>query len=170
MRTSRHLQRGGIAFPLLIAIFLIGVASLIYGVTATNAQPDFALFTVSFLFLLGISQAGVVFTAILRLVKSDWGKPWYRLAELSTLAYFPFAIVGYLLIVYFAKDDLFYWLQATPEDHISPYLDINWLIIRDLGGLLLFYVLAVIYARKAWRPDLAGKGAANANHDEVEKD
>ena len=118
-------QRGAIAFWLLVVIFLVGVASLIYGLSAADARPDFALLTVSFLFLLGISQVGVVFTAMLRIVHADWGKPWYRLAELSTLTYFPFAIVGFLLIVYYARDDLFYWLQASPEDHISPWLNIN---------------------------------------------
>jgi formate-dependent nitrite reductase membrane component NrfD len=164
-------QRGGIAFSVLIAIFLIGVASLVFAVSGADVQPDFALFTVSYLFLLGISQAGVVFTAILRIVKSDWGKPWYRLAELSTLAYFPFAIAGFVLIVYYARDDLFYWwLHASPEDHISPWLNINWLVIRDLGGLLLFYGLAAIYARKSLRVDMASSdAAATIDHDEVEQ-
>ena len=101
-------QRGGIVFSLLIVVFLIGVASFVYGVNSENNRPDFALFTVSFLFLLGISQAGVVFTAMLRLVESDWGKPYYRIAELSTLAFFPFAIVGFLLIIYFGRNELFY--------------------------------------------------------------
>ena len=163
-------QRGGIAFYVLIAIFLVGVASLVFAVSSADTQPDFALFTVSFLFLLGISQVGVVFTAILRIAKSDWGKPWYRLAELSTLAYFPFAIVGFLVIVYYARDDLFYWLQASPEDHISPWLNINWLVIRDLGGLLLFYGLAAVYARKSLRPDMASESEASSiDHDQVEK-
>ena len=123
-------RRGGITFWLLITVFLIGVASFVYGLVSADTQPDFALFTVSFLFLLGVSQVGVVFTAMLRLVKADWGKPYYRIAELSTLAYFPFAILGLLFIIYFARNDLFYWLQASPEDHINPWLNLNWLLIR----------------------------------------
>ena len=167
--TSPKSQRGGVALNVLIAIFLTGVASLVFGLSSVDAKPDFALFTVSFLFLLGISQVGVVFTAMLRIVKSDWGKPWYRLAELSTLAFFPFAVVGFLLIVYYARDDLFYWLHASPEDHMSPWLNINWLVIRDLGGLLLFYGLAAIYARKSLRVDMAdGDAASSIDHDEVE--
>ena len=167
--TSPKSQRGGVPLNVLIAIFLTGVASLVFGLSSVDAKPDFALFTVSFLFLLGISQVGVVFTAMLRIVKSDWGKPWYRLAELSTLAFFPFAVVGFLLIVYYARDDLFYWLHASPEDHMSPWLNINWLVIRDLGGLLLFYGLAAIYARKSLRVDMAdGDAASSIDHDEVE--
>ena len=169
MNSSRS-QRGGIAFWLLVAIFLLGVASLVYGLSSADARPDFALLTVSFLFLLGVSQVGVVFTAILRLVQSDWGKPWYRLAELSTLAYFPFAILGFLLIFFYARDELFYWLQVSSKDHISPWLNIDWLLIRDLGGLLLFYGLAAIYVRKSLRPDTAGaEEASSIDHDEVER-
>ena len=156
-------QRGGISLYLLIAIFLLGVASLVIGVSSADSQPDFALFTVSFLFLLGISQSGVVFTAMLRLVKSDWGKPWYRLAELSTLAFFPFAIAGFLLIIRYGSSDLFYWVHASPEDHLSPWLNLDFLVIRDLGALLLFYGLAAIYALKSLRADQSG------DHDEAEK-
>jgi hypothetical protein len=163
-------RHGGIALWLFIAVFLLGTASLVYGLSTVDARPDFALLTVSYLFLLGVSQAGVVFTAILRLVKADWGKPWYRLAELSTLAYFPFAIAGFLLIFYYARDDLFYWLQASPEEHISPWLNIDWLMVRSLGGLLLFYGLAAIYVRKSLRPDLAsGEEASSIDHDEIER-
>lgn len=168
---SPKTQRGGIAFGLLVVIFLAGMASLVYGLTNTDARPDFALLTVSFLFLMGISQAGVVFTAFLRLVESDWGKPWYRLAELSTLAFFPFAILGFLLIYYFGQEDLFYWLHPSPEDHLSSWQNIDWLLIRNLGGLLLFYGLAFVYARKGLRPDTAtGEAASSIDHDAVESE
>ncbi len=163
-------QQGAIAFRLLVVIFLVGVGSLIYGLSAADARPDFALLTVTYLFLLGISQVGVVFTAMLRLVRSDWGKPWYRIAELSTLAYFPFAILGFVLIIVYAKEDLFYWLNASPEDHLSPWLNIKWLFARDMGGLLLFYGIAAVYVRKSLRPDMAsGDTKAVVDHDETER-
>jgi hypothetical protein len=155
-------QRGGVSLYVLIALFLLGVAGMVFGVSSADTQPDFALFTVSYLFLLGLSQSGVVFTAMLRLVKSDWGKPFYRLAELSTLAFFPFAIAGFLLIIYYASDDLFYWVHASPEDHLSPWLNLDILIIRDLAALLVFYGLAGFYARKSLQADKSG------GHDEAE--
>ena len=155
MAINPQSQRGGIALNVLIAIFLVGVATLVLTVSSADAGPNFPLFTVSFLFLLGISQAGVVFTAMLRIVEADWGKPWYRLAELSTLAYFPFAIVGFILIIYFARDELFYWLHAAPEEHLNPWLNINWLVIRNLGGFFLFYGLAAFYSRKSLQVDMA---------------
>jgi hypothetical protein len=161
-------QRGSITLGLLLAIFVGAAASLAYSLSDTDIEADFVLLTVSYLFLLGVSQVGVVFTAILRLVGADWGKPWYRIAELSTMAYFPFAILGFLLIFFYVRDDLFYWLQASPDAHISPWLNINWLLIRDLGGLLLFYGLAAVYTGKSLRPDMAGSDD-NIDYDDVEK-
>ena len=167
-RPGPRTQHGGVLLPVLIAIFVAGVASLAYGLSSESIEPDLALLTVSFLFLLGISQTGVVFSAIMRLVEADWPKPWYRLAELSTLAFFPFAILGFLLIFGYARGDLFYWLDASPEAHLSPWLDIDWLLIRNLGALLAFYGLSWIYARSAWQPDVAGDDPS-IDHDAVER-
>lgn len=161
-------QQGGAALPVLIAVFLIGAASFVYGVASETSAPDVALLTVSFLFLLGVSQAGVVFSAMMRLVKADWPKPWYRFAELCTMAFFPFAIVGLLLIFAYARDDLFYWLQPDEGAHLSAWLDADWLLIRNLGGLLLFYGISAVYAWKSLRPDLEGGGPGA--HDRAERE
>ena len=148
------------ALWVLIALFVIGLASLAYGLTDKTVRPDFALFTASLLFLMGVSQAGVVFCAITRLVRAQWAKPYYRLAELSTLAFFPFAILGFLLIYFYARDDLFYWLTPAGDEHLSPWLNINWLLARDLFGLLLFYGLSAVYVIKALKPDLRNNSTA----------
>ena len=80
--------------------------------------------------------------------------PYYRLAEICTLAFAPFAIVGLFLVYYLAKDDLFYWLSSA-DDHLSPWLSGDWLLIRNLLGLILFYGLSAIYVLKGLRLDLA---------------
>jgi hypothetical protein len=163
-------QKGAASFWLLVIVFLAGVISLVYGLSNDAARPDFALLTVSYLFLLGISQVGVVFTAVLRLVRADWGKPWYRIAELSTLAYFPIAMLGFVLIFVYARNDLFYWLNASPEDHLSPWLNIKWLFIRDMGSLLLFYGLAAVYVRKSLRQDMARDDSTSSTDHDVAED
>ena len=158
-RRSRDVPR---AF---IALMVLG--SPVYGSSTETTGPEFSLLIVSFLFLMGVSQAGVVFCAILRLADGQWARPYFRLAELSTLAFFPFAIVGFLLIFYFARVDLFYWLSASPDAHLSPWLNSDWLLIRNLLGLLVFYGLSAIYVWKGLRPDLAG--ASDIDHREVER-
>jgi len=160
-------RRPGLWLWILIGLFLVGVGSLMYGGASEGAQPDIALLTASFLFLMGVSQAGIVFCAMTRLVRAQWSKPYYRLAELSTLAFFPFAIVGFLLIYFYGQEDLFYWLSPAPEEHLSPWLNINWLLIRNLFGLGLFYGLSAYYVLKGLKPDLASSGE-DIDHREVE--
>ena len=155
---------------LLIALTVMGVTSPVYGSSNETIRPEFSLLIVSYLFLMGVSQAGVVFCAICRLVNAQWAKPYYRLAELSTMAFSPFAIVGFLLIYYYARVDLFYWLSASPDAHLSSWLNDDWLLIRNLFGLLLFYGLSAIYVLKALRPDLPGAlEAGKVDHREVER-
>ena len=160
-------QRRSLASWLLIALTLVGIASPVYGATGEAAGAEFGLLIVSFLFLMGVSQAGVVFCAICRLVGAEWSRPYYRLAELCTMAFFPFAILGFLLIYYYAREDLFYWLSASPDEHLSSWLNINWLLIRQLFGLLLFYGLSTVYVVKALQPDLSG--SKDIDHREVER-
>jgi formate-dependent nitrite reductase membrane component NrfD len=171
-QTAASIQRGtrqrpGISLWVLLALFVLGVASLIYGGITEGVEPDVGLLVVSYLFLMGVSQTGVVFCAITRLVRAQWAKPYYRLAELSTLAFLPFAIVGFLLIYAYAQEELFYWLSPSPEEHLSPWLNSDWLLIRNLFGLVLFYGLSTYYVITGLKPDLAGP-SEQIDHREVE--
>ena len=165
--TSRTMLAPRSAFWVFVALFLAGIGSLVVGVS-NGSRPDIGLLTASFLFLMGVSQTGVVFCAITRLVKAQWSKPYYRLAELSTLAFLPFAVVGFLLIYIYGREELFYWLNASPEEHLSPWLNGTFLLIRNLFGLALFYGLAVFYAYKGLQQDLAGAEARSSDHREAE--
>ena len=157
------------ALWVLLALFVLGLASLVWGLSDESVQPNLPLFTASFLYLMGISQAGVVFCAVTRLVKAQWSKPYYRLAGFSTLAFFPFSIAGVLLIYFYGKDEMFYWLSAAPDAHLSPWLNINWLLIRNLLGLLVFYGLSAVYVLKALKPDLpASNPGTEAEHRKIE--
>lgn len=161
--TASSRRRGvvpNIVIWVLLGLFGLGVASLVYALRSETMQPDFRLLTVSFLYLMGVSQAGVVFCAITRLVRAQWAKPYYRLAELSTLAFFPFALGTFLLIYICARDELFHWLAPhSPTNgaagHSSPWLSSHWLLIRNLFGLFVFYGLSALYVVKSLKPDLA---------------
>ena len=154
------------AVAALVAVFVVGAASLAWALASDETKPDFAFLTVTWLYLMGVSQAGVVFAAMMRLVGAEWSKPYYRLGELATLAFLPFAILGFLLIYFLGQGQLFLWLEPHGNAHLSPWLDIDWLLARNLFGLLLFYGVSLAYVRKALSPDLAG-GAAQ-DHRAVE--
>ena len=158
----------GLMLWVFLGLFVVGIGSLLVGGADGAAQSDTKLLIVSFLFLMGLSQAGIVFCAITRLTRAQWSKPYYRLAELSTLAFAPFAIVGFLLIYIYAQDELFYWLNPSPEEHLSPWLNINFLLIRNLLGLGVFYGLSIYYVLKGLRPDLVEADETEADHRAVE--
>lgn len=147
-------RRRRVALGVLIGLFALGVASFVYALRSGKSGLDFRLLTVSFLYLMGISQAGVVFCAMTRLMRARWARPYYRLAELSTIAFFPFALMIFLLIYGYGRNQLFYWLTNAAEGHSSPWLSGQWLLIRNLFGLLLFYGLSALYLIKSLRPDL----------------
>ena len=115
----------------------------------TTARPEFAVRIVAFLCLMGVTQAGIGFSAVTRFSGGQWARPYYRLAELSTMTFAPFAFVGLLLIYIFAKDELFYWLNPAPDEHLSAWLNSGWLLARNLFGVSLFYGSSGMYVWKS---------------------
>jgi len=152
--------------PWLLLILLgLSTASPAYAASNELARPEFAMLIVSFLVLMGVTQAGVVFSATTRLAGAKWAKSYYRLADLVTMAFAPFAIAGFLLIYFQSKGELFYWLSPAPEEHLSTYLNSGWLLFRNLFSLLVFYGLSAVYFWKSLRPDLSGSD--NIDYQEV---
>ena len=152
--TSQARGFGATRWLLAIAVALAATVPAYAASEETTARPEFAVLIVSFLFLMGVTQAGIVFSAVTRLSGGQWARPYYRLAELSTMTFAPFAFVGFLLIYIFAKDELFYWLNPAPGEHLSAWLNSGWLLARNLFGLSLFYGISAMYVWNSLQPDL----------------
>jgi len=161
--TSPSRSFGATRWLLAIAIALAATAPAYAASEDTTARPEFAVLIVSFLFLMGVTQAGVVFSAVTRLSGGQWARPYYRLAELSTMTFAPFAFVGFLLIYIFAKDELFYWLNPAPGEHLSAWLNNGWLLARNLFALSLFYGVSAMYVWKSLKPDLEQTDKVDSN-------
>jgi len=161
--TSPSRSFGATRWLLAIAIALAATAPAYAASEDTTARPEFAVLIVSFLFLMGVTQAGVVFSAVTRLSGGQWARPYYRLAELSTMTFAPFAFVGFLLIYFFAKDELFYWLNPAPGEHLSAWLNSGWLLARNLFALSLFYGVSAMYVWKSLKPDLEQTDKVDSN-------
>ncbi len=154
----------GQRYGLMLGVFagLLLVAAIWLGVTLTTA-PDsvpWGFFVASYIYLLGISQFGVAFAAILRVCRTKWARPFYRLGELMTLAYFPFAIGIFLVIFVYGRSELFYWLSPEPGEHLSSWLNEDFLLLRNLVAQLVFYLLAATYFIIGLLPDITADSAA----------
>ncbi|QGX41134.1 hypothetical protein [Permianibacter aggregans] len=120
-------------------VMLIGFALLLRQ-SANSEANVIAWLTVNFLFLLGLSQFGVVFIAILRLCFARWPLAFYRTAHMMTLVGVPIAILGFLLIFLFGRDELFYWLGEPEKTNI--WVNETGIVLRFVIAQSIFYLLA----------------------------
>ena len=146
MKTSTINQRGYvIVLSVLGIVFLV---STIWFMLALKRNPDEALWgflVVNFIFVLGITQFGVAFSAIMRICKAKWARAYYRIAELITLSFFPFAIIGILYIHKFGSPYLFYWVEHATGEHLNPWLNSEFLLYRNMLAQLAFYTAAFVF-------------------------
>ena len=142
-------------------VFIVCTGMLAYALQTGSAEVPWAFLTANFIFLLGVSQFGVAFTAMMRIIGAKWARPYYRLGEILTLAYMPIAIGGLLIIYYFGRHDLFYWLDLAPGEHQSAWLNESFLLARNLVAQIVFYGLVVVSFIYGLLPDVTQESTAS---------
>lgn len=153
-------RKGYSAILLILGVLFVAAAgSFSYLLASAPASVPWPFLVANFVFLLGVSQYGVAFSAIMRICRTDWARPFYRIAEIATLAFFPFAIVLFLLIYAYGKEHLFFWLTPEPGAHLSPWLNSEFLLLRNLIAQLAFYGLTVVYFLMGLLPDVTAESA-----------
>ena len=81
------------------------------------ARPVYwGFYIVNFVFWIGISHAGTLISAILRLTDAGWRKPVTRAAEAITL--FALMIGGMFPLIHLGRVWLFYWLLPYPNERL----------------------------------------------------
>src|SRR6266513_1009449 len=154
----RPLRSTSTWFFLLIAflgcIVLRGAGSWFYqmsnGLAVAGIKwPIFwAFYITNFVFWIGISHAGTLISAILRLVNATWRRPVTRCAEVITV--FALMIGAMFPIIHLGRPWLFFWLIPYPsERQIWPNLrsPLAWdffAISTYLTGSTLFLLLPLI--------------------------
>jgi Ni/Fe-hydrogenase subunit HybB-like protein len=139
---------------LLGAIVLMGLGTWGYqmyngfGVTGINNQIFWAFYITNFVFWIGISHAGTLISAILRLVNAGWRRPVTRCAEVITA--FALMIGAMFPIIHLGRPWLFFWLVPYPSNRLiwpnfrSPLVWDFFAITTYLTGSVLFLVLPMI--------------------------
>ncbi len=146
---------------LFAVVFIACTGMLAYALQSGSDEIPWAFLTANFVFLLGVSQFGAAFTAIMRVIGTKWARPYYRLGEVLTLAYMPIAIGGLLIIYYFGRHDLFYWLDLAPGEHRSAWLNESFLLTRNLVAQGVFYVFVLASFIYGLLPDVTPESAAS---------
>jgi len=111
------------------------------------------MFAVNFVFFLGITQTGIVFSAMMRIAKSGWSAYYARLGEILTLSFIPVAVIAFLIFYFGGVDHVFYWASAYAPagghhaEHISPWLGKGFFLWRYILTVPLFYLVGYCYFR-----------------------
>ena len=141
------------------AVFLLATAGFVYTLGTQPGSELWGFLVANYIFLLGISQFGIAFTAIMRICGAVWARPYYRMAECFTLAFMPLAFAGFLYIYCYGSEHLFHWLDHQPGAHHSPWLNHDFLFWRHILAQGLFYMIAIVYFVMGLLPDIHAKDA-----------
>src|SRR6476469_954936 len=122
------------------------------GVTGLNRPIFWGFYIVDFVFWIGISHAGTLISAILRLTAAAWRKPVTRAAEAITV--FALMIGGLFPIIHLGRAWLFYWLIPYPNSRLL-WPNFRSPLLWDLTAILTYVSGSVIYLYLPLIPDMA---------------
>jgi molybdopterin-containing oxidoreductase family membrane subunit len=145
-----------ILVPLLVILFgaYAWTVQLRYGMGVTGLQrPVFwGFYIVDFVFWIGISHAGTLISAILRLTDAGWRKPITRAAEAITV--FALMIGGMFPIIHLGRAWRFYWLIPYPNTRLL-WPNFRSPLLWDLTAIITYVTGSVIFLYLPLIPDMA---------------
>src|SRR2546428_11959682 len=143
-----------LAVAFLGAIVAVGLGAWLsqiyrgFGVTGIRWPIFWAFYVTNFVFWIGISHAGTLISAILRLVNARWRRPVTRCAEAITV--FALMIGAMFPIIHLGRPWLFFWLIPYPNQRgiwpnfRSPLVWDFFAITTYLTGSTLFLLLPMV--------------------------
>jgi Ni/Fe-hydrogenase subunit HybB-like protein len=151
----RPIEKSGVGFrvatTLLLLVLLGGWAlfgrQLLYGlgVTGLNQPVVWGFYIVNFVFFIGISHAGTLISAILRLSNAEWRRPITRMAEVITVVVL--AIGGFHPILDLGRPDRMLNIFTAGRLQ-SPLL---W----DVSSISAYFMASTVYLYIPMIPDIA---------------
>ena len=143
-----------------VIIFLTGMGAFGYmlnkgvGVTGLNRPVFWGVYMVNFVFFIGISHAGIMISAILRLTQAEWRRPVTRAAEVLTV----FSLMSALMaapLVHVGRP----WradLWVFPYDFArGVWINIRSPFIWDPSAVMTYLTASSLFVFIALIPDLA---------------
>lgn len=117
------------------------------------ARPVYwGFYIVNFVFWIGISHAGTLISAILRLTDAGWRKPVTRAAEAITL--FALMIGGMFPLIHLGRVELFYWLLPYPNERLL-WPNFRSPLVWDMTAILTYVTGSFFYLYLPLIPDFA---------------
>jgi hypothetical protein len=133
------------------AVALVGAGAFLYAIFTNQGIRAWEAWVTNFLFWSGLAQAGVIFSAILQATSARWGRSLKRIAE-ATGAFMPLSLVV-LAVLFLGRTSIFHWIEA-PIDGKQAWLNVPFLVARQMLGLIALQLLSALYVYWSVRPDL----------------
>jgi len=153
---SKRLQLPKWSIVLLLVLVIIGIATFVARILSPDPGGAWQIYLVNFLFWTGVAQAGIIFSCVLRITNARWGRPLLRISE-GFGSFIPVSFI-LLIILFLGRDHI---LPYATEHYHHPkeiWLNIPFVILRDLGGFFILIILSMFYVYYSLRQDLGGIG------------
>ena len=149
---------------LLVGSLLSGAVALLFflcwgyqigegiGVAGINRPVFWGFYIINFVFWIGISHAGTLISAILRVTGAEWRRPVTRCAEAITV--FALAIGGLFPLIHLGRVQHFYYMLPYPNyRHLWP--NFRSPLMWDLVAITTYLTGSILYLYLPLIPDLA---------------
>jgi Ni/Fe-hydrogenase subunit HybB-like protein len=123
-----------------------------FGVAGINRPVYWGLYIATFVFWVGISHAGTMISAVLRLLKADWRRPITRGAEAMTA--FALMMAGLFPLIHLGRVWKFYWMIPYPNSRLM-WPNFQSPLMWDMVAIFTYLIGASLYLYLALIPDMA---------------
>ncbi len=154
-RTGKGFWLLVVFLSLLVLWGLFAWGYLIYwgmGSAGINRPVYWGLFIATFVFWVGISHAGTMISAVLRLLKADWRRPITRGAEAMTA--FALLMAGLFPFIHLGRVWKFYWMLPYPNNRFM-WPNFQSPLMWDMVAIFTYLIGSTLYLYLALIPDLA---------------
>jgi len=162
-----HLGRGRVGSTLLRLMVVVGAVSF-FVTLGSDPQLAWKSYVVNWNYFASIALGGVMVGVVTWIVKAKWNWSVRRIHH-SFAAYLPIAFVLFIPMLVSLREDYFPWIAMMADDPIvqkkAAYLNIPFLVSRNLAGVLALFAMACGFVYLALRPDLGRVAAALASSD-----
>ncbi len=122
------------------------------GVAGINRPVFWGFYITNFVFWIGISHAGTLISAILRVTSAEWRRPITRCAEAITV--FAISVAGLFPLIHLGRPWLFYTLLPIPN-HRGLWPNFRSPLVWDVAAITTYMIGSSLYLLLPLIPDLA---------------
>lgn len=122
------------------------------GVAGINRPVFWGFYITNFVFWIGISHAGTLISAILRVTSAEWRRPVTRCAEAITV--FALLVGGLFPLIHLGRPWLFWFMIPLPN-HRGLWPNFRSPLVWDITAIGTYLIGSILYLLLPLLPDLA---------------